>query len=105
VEEAHVDGRHWKTLRDRLRKFRADTTKTASASITLVPVSLSIAPLSEVLSASQLQEFTATVLNTSNVAVTWSINPSLDSCSCQSTRRTEWRPHFVSGCGTFAVQP
>jgi len=55
---------------------QADSTKTASATITLMPlITASISPAGVTLAASQTQQFTATVTNTSNTAVSWSINP------------------------------
>jgi uncharacterized protein (TIGR03437 family) len=57
-----------------------DTTVTGTASITLqapVAVTISISPTSVSLTDGQSQQFTATVTNSSNTAVTWSINPQL----------------------------
>ena len=54
----------------------ADSTKSASASITLEPpISVSVAPLNATAIPSQSLQFSATLTNTSNSAVTWSINP------------------------------
>ena len=48
----------------------------AMATLTVTPpVSVSVTPLSATLNSSQTQLFTATVSNTSNTAVTWTINP------------------------------
>src|SRR5207249_3464266 len=47
---------------------QADPTKTASTIVTVIPITVTMAPLSKVLSAGQLQEFTATV-NIANQAV------------------------------------
>jgi hypothetical protein len=53
-----------------------DTSKAASATVTLnPPVAVSITPAVSMLGQSQTQQFTATVANTSNTAVTWSISP------------------------------
>ncbi|HEY6350972.1 MAG TPA: DUF2341 domain-containing protein, partial [Candidatus Angelobacter sp.] len=55
----------------------ADPTKTASATITLdPPISVSVAPATVTLVPSQTAQFAATLTNTSNPAVTWSISPS-----------------------------
>jgi len=59
----------------------ADGTASASATVNLVPpsggsISVSVAPTTATLSTSQTQQFTATVVNASNTAVTWSISPS-----------------------------
>ncbi len=54
-----------------------NTTKTATATITLEPaISVALLPTTATLYASQTQQFSATVSNTNNSAVTWSISPS-----------------------------
>jgi hypothetical protein len=55
---------------------KADTTKSASAKVTLVvsPVSVTISPLTAALAGGKTQKFTATVLNSSNTSVTWRVN-------------------------------
>jgi len=54
---------------------QADSTKSASATITLMPpVSVSVTPATATLYPAQTQQFTATVSNTSNTAVTWSVS-------------------------------
>jgi serine protease len=53
----------------------ADSTKTASSNVTIVPaISVSISPGSATVAASGSQAFTATVANSSNPAVTWQVN-------------------------------
>jgi hypothetical protein len=59
----------------------ADTTKTASATVTVNPVSapppvitVTIAPTSAMLAVSTTQQFTATVTDTTNTSVTWSVD-------------------------------
>ena len=53
-------------------KSAADATKTASATITLMPpVAVSVTPATATLYQGQTQQFTATVTNTTNTAVTW----------------------------------
>jgi hypothetical protein len=60
----------------------ADPTKAASAVVTLLQaVTLSISPSMVSLSPSGAQQFTPTVLGTSNTAVTWSISPSAGAIS------------------------
>jgi RHS repeat-associated protein len=55
----------------------ANTSASASATVMLVPpVSVSVTPTSAALYPSQTQQFVASVANTSNTAVTWSISPS-----------------------------
>ncbi|MGE5647066.1 MAG: beta strand repeat-containing protein [Acidobacteriota bacterium] len=54
---------------------QADTSKTASATVALVPVNVSVSPAGATLYASGTQQFTATVTNTGNTAVTWSVSP------------------------------
>jgi len=56
---------------------QADATKSATATVTLMPpVSVSISPTSASLYPGQTQQFTATVSNTSNTAVNWTVSPS-----------------------------
>jgi hypothetical protein len=53
-----------------------DGTASAFATVTLLPpVSVSISPQTGTLSAGQALQYSATLQNTSNTAVTWSINP------------------------------
>jgi hypothetical protein len=60
----------------------ADETKSASRSVTLSPpVSITLAPVTVTLLAGQTQQFIATVSNSTNIAVTWSINPAVGSIS------------------------
>jgi RHS repeat-associated protein len=55
---------------------QAEPTKSASATVTLEPtVSVSVNPSTATLIAGQQQTFNATVSNSSNTAVTWSISP------------------------------
>jgi hypothetical protein len=61
---------------------QADTTKLASATITLMPpIAVTVGPASASLYASQTQQFTATVVNATNTAVTWSISPAVGTVS------------------------
>src|ERR1035437_6583329 len=54
----------------------ADPTKSASATVTLnPPVNVTVAPPGVTLTQSQTQTFSATVTNTGNTAVTWSLSP------------------------------
>jgi hypothetical protein len=60
----------------------ADPTKTATASISLTPtVSISLGPANTSLSASQTQQFTATVTGAGNTGVSWSLNPQVGAIS------------------------
>ena len=59
----------------------ADTTKSASSTVTLTVVGISISPTVATLYTSGTQQFTATVTSSSNTAVTWSINPAVGSVS------------------------
>jgi predicted P-loop ATPase/GTPase len=55
---------------------QADSTKSATATVILTPaVVVSISPTSSTLYAGQSQQFSASVANTSNTAVNWSISP------------------------------
>ena len=56
---------------------QADPTKSASAQVTITastPVIVTIAPLTATVETGKTQQFTATVQNTSNTAVTWQVN-------------------------------
>lgn len=56
---------------------QADATKSASAQVTItaaVAVSVTISPFSATLTVEGTQQFTATVQNTNNTAVTWQVN-------------------------------
>jgi parallel beta-helix repeat protein len=60
----------------------ADPSKTVTAVIILLQaVTISLSPSTVSLAPSGTQQFTATVLGTSNTAVTWSINPSVGTIS------------------------
>ena len=54
----------------------ADNTKSASATVNLAPVAVTVGPGTSSLAASQTQQFTPTVTGTTNTSVTWTINPS-----------------------------
>jgi len=54
---------------------QVDSSKSSTATITLAPVSVTVAPLSTTLSVGQSQQFTAAVSNSDNTAVTWSVIP------------------------------
>ena len=56
---------------------QADTTKSASAFVTVtssVVISVSVAPITASVTAGTTQQFTATLKNTGNTAVTWQVN-------------------------------
>ena len=56
---------------------QADSTKSASATVTIttaVGVTISLSPTSATVTPGTTQQFTATVQNTSNIAVTWQVN-------------------------------
>ena len=57
----------------------ADPTKSASATVTLVPVAVSLSPSTISLAAGKSAQFTATVTGASNSSVTWSLNPPVGS--------------------------
>lgn len=52
----------------------ADPTKSASATVTLVPLLISISPTTATLGGGQTQQLTATITHHSNTAVTWSVS-------------------------------
>ena len=60
---------------------QADPTKSASAAVTLVPVSIGLSPATISLAPSKSAQFMATVTGASNTSVTWSITPSVGSVS------------------------
>ncbi|HTS46439.1 MAG TPA: hypothetical protein VMH05_00760 [Bryobacteraceae bacterium] len=57
----------------------ADSTKSASATVTLIPVAITLKPGSISLAGGGSAQFTATVTGASNTGVTWSISPSVGS--------------------------
>jgi hypothetical protein len=60
---------------------RADSTKSASAAISLKPVTVTLTPSSASLTISQSQQFTATVTGTANSGVTWSLSSAVGTVS------------------------
>ena len=62
-----------------------DPTKSASATLSLVPVAVTLSPPTVSLLPSQNQTFTAGVSGTSNGGVTWSLSPNLGSLASTST--------------------
>jgi hypothetical protein len=59
----------------------ADPTKSASASVMLIPVTIALAPATISLAAGKSAQFTASVTGASNTSVTWSISPAVGSIS------------------------
>ena len=59
----------------------ADPTKSASSTISLIPVTISLTPSTPSLTASQTQQFTTTVTGTVNTGVTWSLSPAVGTIS------------------------
>jgi hypothetical protein len=57
-----------------------DTTKLNSATITVPPASVSVSPTTATVLAGNTKQFTATVTNTSNTGVTWTVTCSVASC-------------------------
>jgi hypothetical protein len=55
----------------------ANASASAAAQVTLEPVSVSVSPATDSLLPSQAAAFSASVTNTTNTAVTWSISPAL----------------------------
>ena len=54
-----------------------DSSKTASATVALQPIAVTVGPASATLGAGQSASFTASVTGTSNTGVTWSLNPAV----------------------------
>jgi len=63
----------------------ADTTKSATATLTLTPVSISMTPAAVSLLPSQNQTFSTVVAGSSNTGVTWSISPAVGSLASSAT--------------------
>ena len=59
----------------------ADPTRTASASITLTPVVITLSPATSSLTDGQSATFASTITGTSNTAVTWSLSPAIGTIS------------------------
>ncbi|HVB34800.1 MAG TPA: hypothetical protein VNJ52_10575 [Patescibacteria group bacterium] len=59
----------------------ADATKTGSATITVAAVTVSVSPGTQTVEATQTQSFSATVSNTSNTGVTWTLYEGVTPCS------------------------
>jgi hypothetical protein len=72
----------------------------ATAIITLIPVSISINPTTTTLIASQTQQFTAGLHGTSNMAVTWALSPAVGAIS---TAGVYTAPPIVPSSQTVAV--
>lgn len=67
----------------------SDPTKSAVASLTLnPPVSVSLTPSTVTLNPSQAQSFSASVSNTSNTGVTWSLSPAVGTISTSTNGAT-----------------
>lgn len=83
----------------------ADTSKTATATVTLVPVSVAVTPATVSLSVSGTQQFSASVLGTSNTAVTWSVSCTAGGAACGVIDNTGLytAPASVSGPLTVTV--
>jgi hypothetical protein len=88
---------------------QADATKSASASVTITappPVSVSVAPTAANVTAGQSAQFTATVSNSSNTAVTWSLSG--DGCagnSCGTLSSQTGNPVTYTAPGTVPAPP
>lgn len=68
---------------------QADTTKSGSAQVTIAaPVSVSVVPAQVQLKPGATEQFTATVKNASNTAVTWSVNGTVGGSSGNGTIST-----------------
>ena len=65
----------------------ADSTKTASAAVSLIPVGVTVGPASASLGIGASATFTAAVTGTSNTAVTWSLSPALGTIVSRSLHR------------------
>jgi len=80
----------------------ANTTKSASATITLEPpIVVSVSPTTAILYGGQTQQLTATVTNTSNSGVTWSISPT--GTGAVSSTGLYTAPESISSATTVTV--
>ncbi len=80
----------------------AEPSRFATATVMLIPVSVSVAPPNISLSAGQSQQYTATVSGGSNTAVTWSIVPATGAGAISSTGSYA-APALISVQQTVAV--
>ncbi len=67
----------------------ADTTKSATAAVTIVAgISVTVSPVSAQVVTGAQQQFTATVKNTNNTAVTWSLSGNCSGAACGTISST-----------------
>jgi uncharacterized protein (TIGR03437 family) len=90
----------------------ADSSVTGTAKITLtapLTIAVSVSPSSATLTAGQTQQFAATVTNTTNAAVTWSLNPagvgSIDSTGLYTAPSTVTSSQKVTVTATSVADP
>ena len=86
----------------------ADPSKSAAASVTLIPpapapVSVSVAPSSATLTASQTQQFTAAVTGTTNTGVVWSLSPAVGTLSTSGATAVYTAPSNIVQSQTVEV--
>jgi hypothetical protein len=55
----------------------ADPAKFANATVTLLPISVGVSPVTITLAANQTRQFVASVYNTTNTGVTWTMSPQI----------------------------
>ena len=90
----------------------ADSSVTGTAKITLtapLTIAVSVSPSSATLTAGQTQQFAATVTNTTNAAVTWSLNPagvgSIDSTGLYTAPSSITASQKVTVTATSSADP
>jgi hypothetical protein len=81
----------------------ATTSSKVTPSPTSTPISVSISPDSVSLGASETQQFTATVTNASNTAVTWSLRCSASGCGTISASGLYTAPSLIPGAVTVDI--
>lgn len=87
----------------------ADPSKSATASVTLVPpappvvVTVTVTPGTATLTASQTQQLTASVSGTSNTGVTWSVNPQVGTLSTSGSTAVYTAPSNITQSQTVEV--
>jgi hypothetical protein len=72
----------------------ADPTKSGSAIVTLIPISVTVSPATPMVAITGKKQFTADVEATSNTAVTWSVSGS--GCSGSACGTIDTNGHFVA---------
>jgi hypothetical protein len=81
----------------------ADVTKSATASVSLVPVSVSVSPGTASLNGGEAKQFTATVTGSSNTTVTWAVSCSGSDCGSINPSGLYTAPAAINAADTVTV--